>query len=109
MLHSGNLFAALPASREDNELFELLAGRADTGVRIERIVSQGHVTPENDWYDQNQHEWVVVLQGEALLAIENHEELHLKAGDYINIPAHVRHRVAWTHPDQQTVWLAIFY
>jgi len=109
MLNSGNLFAALPVNPEEKELFELLAGRADTGVRIERIISQGHVTPENDWYDQDQHEWVVVLQGEALLVIENHADTHLKAGDYVNIPAHVRHRVAWTHPEQQTVWLAIFY
>jgi cupin 2 domain-containing protein len=106
---SGNIFAALPAQKSAEELFEVLLSKAGNGVRIERIVSQGHVSADNDWYDQNQDEWVLLLQGEAVLLIEQRGEIRLGPGDYVNISAHVRHRVVWTHPDQQTVWLAVFY
>ena len=75
-------------------------------IRIERIVSQGHVTPLGQWYDQPQDEWVIVLQGQAVLAYEQSEQT-LKAGDYVFIPAHTKHRVAWTTPDTNTIWLAI--
>ncbi|MFO0919698.1 MAG: hypothetical protein U0872_15475 [Planctomycetaceae bacterium] len=33
----------------------------------------------------------------------------LKPGDFINIPAHHRHRVEWTLPEELTIWLAVFY
>lgn len=45
----GNLFADLPADLPD-ELFQTLAGSGD--VRVERIVSRGHRSPEGFWYDQ---------------------------------------------------------
>ncbi|MCG7500176.1 cupin domain-containing protein [Vibrio sp. Of7-15] len=78
--------------------------------RVERIVSKGHITPENEWYDQKDNEWVLVVEGEAtLLFEEGMKTVPLKAGDHINIPAHARHRVSWTKPDTETVWLAIFY
>ncbi len=78
-------------------------------VRIERIVSRGHSSPPDFWYDQPENEWVIVLSGNARLELEEAEPLELGPGDYLNIPAHVRHRVAWTDPDQDTVWLAVFY
>lgn len=28
-------------------------------------------------------------------------------GDWAVLPAHCRHRVAWTAPDRETVWLAV--
>lgn len=37
------------------------------------------------------------------------ERVHLGPGDYINIPAHLQHRVEWTHPTETTVWLCIYY
>ena len=77
-------------------------------VRIERIVSHGHASPQDFWYDQDQHEWVVLLKGAAKLRFEN-ETVEMKPGDYINIPAHKRHRVEWTTPDEPTIWLAVFY
>ena len=77
-------------------------------VRIERIVSHGHVSPEGFWYDQPQHEWVVVLKGAARLRFEN-EIVEMNVGDGVIIPAHKRHRVEWTTPDEPTVWLAVFY
>ena len=56
------------------------------------------------------NEWVIVLKGEAKLLFENNDEpIHLKPGDFVNIPAHRKHRVEWTTPDEPTVWLAVFY
>lgn len=78
-------------------------------VRIERILSQGHASPESGWYDQDEDEWVIVLQGGGRLVFDDEQEVELNAGDYVNIPAHKKHRVAWTDPDQVTVWLAVFY
>ena len=80
-----------------------------TNVRIERIVSQGHASPEGFWYDQAQHEWVVVLQGAAKLRFEGEVPIDLKPGDHLNIPAHRRHRVEWTTPEEPTIWLAVHY
>ena len=105
-METRNLFADLPKSLPD-ELTEVLAGNQH--VRIERIVSHGNVSPEGFWYDQVEHEWVVVLKGEAKLLFENdNEPLHLKSGDHVLIPAHQKHRVEWTTPDEPTVWLAVF-
>lgn len=88
---------------------ELITTLLDTSnVRIERIVSQGHVSPEGFWYDQEQHEWVIVLRGAARLRFEDHV-IAMEAGDFVNIPAHTRHRVEWTSPDEPTIWLAVHY
>lgn len=103
-----SLLADLPLSAGPQELFHTLASNS-TGVRIERIVSFGHQSPEGFWYDQTQAEWVMLLQGEAILALEGQSDIHLSAGDCLNIPAHTRHRVVWTTPQQPTVWLAVFY
>jgi cupin 2 domain-containing protein len=100
-----NLFADLPPNLPD-ELFTMLLDGA--GVRIERIVSQGHASPEDFWYDQEQHEWVVVLKGAARLRFEN-EIIEMKPGDFLNMPARTKHRVEWTTPDEPTIWLAVFY
>ena len=102
-----NLFSNLPQSLP-NELVEVLA--SNQHVRIERIVSHGHGSPEGFWYDQGEHEWVVVIKGEAKLLFENlNEPLHVKCGDHVLIPAHKKHRVEWTTPDEPTVWLAVFF
>jgi cupin 2 domain-containing protein len=102
---TSNLFDQLPLNLPE-ELFNTLL---DTGtVRIERIVSQGHASPEGFWYDQDEYEWVVVLRGAARLSVEG-EIKELKQGDFLNIPAHQKHRVEWTTPDGPTIWLAVFY
>ena len=102
-----NLFTDLPQHLPD-ELITTLLDAAN--VRIERIVSHGHASPEEFWYDQDQHEWVMVLKGAARLRFENDEQpVEMKPGDFINIPAHKKHRVEWTTPDEPTVWLAVFY
>lgn len=101
----GNLFAQIPALLPE-ELSETLISSAS--IRIERIVSHGHVSPEGFWYDQHEHEWVVVLQGAARLQFDD-EKIELETGDFLNIPANRRHRIDWTTPNEVTVWLAIFY
>ena len=75
------------------------------GTRIERIVSNEHSSPEGFWYDQPEDEWVLLVAGEAVLDFDAGAPLHLKAGDHVFIPRHVRHRVLSTSP--QAVWLAI--
>lgn len=102
-----NLLNDLPA-RISNESFETLL--ECPAVRIERIVSHGHVSPSGFWYEQQQDEWVAVLRGRARLRFEDEQEpLELAPGDFVNIKAHRRHRVDWTAPDEPTIWLAIHY
>lgn len=100
-----NLFADIPRDLPD-ELFTTLLSARD--VRIERIVSLGQASPEGFWYDQDQNEWVIVLQGAARLQFAD-RVVELKTGDFVNIPAHQKHRVEWTTPDEPTIWLAVFY
>ena len=102
----GDLLRDLPADLPE-ELVETLA--ESDSVRIERIVSTGHASPEGLWYDQPRAEFVLVLQGRARLDFDDGESLELAPGGWVDIPAHRRHRVAWTSPDEPTVWLAIHY
>ena len=102
-----NLFADIPENLK-NELIETIL--QTPGFRIERIVSQGHCSPEGFWYDQNEKEWVILLQGSAGLRFDDKEELVvLYPGDYLHIDRHQRHRVEWTDPEQETIWLAVHY
>ncbi|OAN11649.1 cupin [Photobacterium jeanii] len=102
-----NLLTNIPMSMPEEVFTDLVKTEH---VRIERIISKGHVTPEGDWYDQDEHEWVMVVKGHAKLVFEEGlKEISLKEGDHINIPAHQRHRVSWTDPTQETIWLAVFY
>ena len=101
-----NLFEAIPEDLS-NEVFEQLA--AGGSARIERIVSKGHRSPASGWYDQAQDEWVAVLSGEAVLEFEGRPPVTLQPGDYLTIPAHRRHRVAWTAPQVETIWLAVHF
>jgi cupin 2 domain-containing protein len=103
---TGNLFDAIPLSIEDEQFSELIARDA---FRLERIVSRGQSSPASGWYDQDEHEWVVIIEGEAEIVFDDGGSVCLKSGDYLNIPAHTRHRVQWTAPDRETVWLALHY
>ncbi len=100
-----SLFADIPHHLPD-ELFTMLLEADD--VRIERIVSQGQTSPEGFWYDQDRHEWVIVLKGAARLGFED-GVVEMRVGDFIHIPAHRKHRVEWTTPDEPTIWLAVHY
>lgn len=102
-----NLFAEIP-TRIPDELFEVLLAAAN--VRMERIVSHGHASPDGFWYDQEQSEWVVVLKGAARIRFaDDAQTVEMKPGDFINIPAHKRHRLEWTTAEEPTIWLAVHY
>jgi len=102
-----NIFADIPAELPE-ELFQTLA--SSKGVLIERIVSQGQASAENFWYDQEKNEFVLLLSGTARLAFaDDGATVSLSAGDFLNLPAHCRHRVEWTDPERDTVWLAVHY
>ncbi|MFQ5677816.1 MAG: cupin domain-containing protein [bacterium] len=102
-----NLFADTPASSSE-ELFATIL--ENKHLKLERILSYGQATPAGEWYDQPQHEWVLLLRGRAGLRFESDEKIvELRPGDYMLIPAHKRHRVEWTDPLEKTVWLALHF
>ena len=101
-----NIFSNIP-SELPNEIFEDII--ITEKLRVERIVSKGHSSPESGWYDQSENEWIIVLSGYGVIEYENGNKVVLKEGDYLNIKAHEKHRVIETSPDAATVWLAIFY
>ena len=98
-----SLFDSLPAASPEETFTTLLD---DPAVRIERIVSHGHASPEGFWYDQPHGEWVLLVRGGATLRLEGPDErIVLKPGDYVWLPAGRRHRVEST--DAATMWLAV--
>ncbi|NOU23560.1 MAG: cupin domain-containing protein [Methyloglobulus sp.] len=101
-----NIFKNIPAIIPE-ELFENLL--VQENFKIERIVSHGHATPLGEWYEPASDEWVLLLQGEAMLGYEDGSTFTMQAGDYVFIPAPTRHRVEWTQPDTKTIWLAIHF
>jgi len=104
-----NIFSKIPKDIP-KELFEQIISSND--IKIERIISKGHQTEEGKWYDQNKNELVILLKGNAKLMIKEENKdviIKMKAGDYINIPKHVKHRVEKTSQKEETIWLAIFY
>lgn len=106
-MKAGNLFTDVPRELAQEQIAQLLSS---PHVRIERIVSCGQASPPGFWYDQAQAEWVVLLAGAARLQFEGEAAARtLTSGDYLHIPAHLRHRVEWTDGTQPTVWLAVHY
>ena len=90
------------------ELFDTIC--ATDSMKIERIVSRGHASPEGFWYDQEKNEFILVVRGSAGLRVETEDEIvTLKAGDYYIIASHVKHRVEWTDSAGDTIWLAVHY
>ncbi|MCU8148017.1 cupin domain-containing protein [Vibrio vulnificus] len=101
-----NLFDYLPSSLAQEQFDDLL--QLDN-VRIERIVSHGHHSPETGWYDQEEHEWVVILQGEGEIEFEAGNIVHLTKGEHLFIPAHQKHKVRWTTPSEQPPFTSSVY
>ena len=98
-----NLFGIPEKTQE--EFCQLLA--LSDGCRVERIVSQGHCSPEGFWYDQAEDELVCLLAGSALLTFDRCQ-VFLTPGDTLFISAHQRHRVDATSNLPPCVWLCIF-
>ena len=99
-----SLFADIPRQLPE-ELCQTLF--ENPTIRIERILSDGHHSAENAWYDQDQTEWVILLQGKARLSFVDAEPVEMNPGDYLLLPAHCKHRVDWTASDQISIWLAV--
>lgn len=101
----GNLYQSLPVSRAQAE--ELTDLFTSPHVRIEKIVSHGHRSPEGFWYDQDETEWVVLLEGEAEIQFQNQEECSiLRKGDWLLIPPRKKHRI--TRTSSPAIWLAVW-
>ena len=106
-MESENLFEAIPADLPEELFTTILQGGS---FRVERIVSEGHASPPDFWYDQDDNEWVLVIDGSAVIEFESQPDpVELRRGSYLNIPAHAKHRVVSTDPNEKTVWLAIHY
>ncbi len=102
-----NIFSQIPTSIHE-EVFETIIHA--NNLTIERIISKGQASPPGFWYNQDRNEWVMVVQGKARLKFEKGDEMmKMESGDYVHIPAHCRHRVDWTDPAQETIWLAVHY
>ena len=107
MIESGNLFAGIPDTLAAEQITALLT---TPNVRIERIVSRGHTSPPDFWYDQPQAEWVIVLAGSAAVASDGETSPRTpRSGDHLHIPAHAKHRVVSNDAGEPTVWLAVHY
>lgn len=82
----------------------------EPGLRLERIHSCAAASPEGFWFDQSEHEWVMLLQGSARLAFaDDSPEVALSRGESLLIPARCRHRLVETDPAPGTIWLALFW
>ncbi|MDJ0535792.1 MAG: cupin domain-containing protein [Xenococcaceae cyanobacterium MO_207.B15] len=104
LLSMTNIFD-LPSSLPNKELFESIV--STDNILIERIISTGQTTPPEEWYDQAKDEWVILLQGEAILSYADGSQIKLTAGDYLFIPAHQKHRVEYTSSEPPCIWLAV--
>lgn len=100
-----NLFQ-IPVSLPEEEYSEILASGKDW--RIERIISSGQKSPEDFWYDQEEDEWLCLLQGEAVIGYREGEEIRLQRGAPLFIPRHQRHRIQFTSQDPPVIWLCFF-
>jgi cupin 2 domain-containing protein len=107
-MNAANIFEKIPF-RPPAETAERLVH--SSAVTIERVVSPpGHASPPGFWYDREKSGWVLVLKGGAGVLFDGETAPRLLSpGDHVAIPAHVRHRVEWTDPDRETVWLAVYY
>ena len=99
-----NIYKLLQELSQLEQFEQLVAGK---NIQIERIISTGQTTPSGQWYDQTTDEWVILLQGEAELSYADDTRIKLKAGDYLLIPAHTKHRVEYTSIEPACIWLAV--
>ena len=102
-----NIYSDIPDDLT-HEVFEEILRNGS--LKLERIISKGHETSKDQWYDQDRDEWVILLKGSAGLVIEGEgETVVLKPGDYVHLPAHLKHRVEWTDTEEETIWVAVYY
>ena len=101
-----NLLKNIPKNIS-KELFETLV--ENEHIHIERIISKGHASPVEGWYNQEKNEFVLLLKGAARLEFEDGRVVNLGVGDWLEIVAHQKHKVVWTQPQGETVWVGVHY
>lgn len=102
-----NIYILSKTLSEEYELYQTILTKEN--IQIERIISTGQKTPDNQWLEQDRNEWVILLQGESEMSFENGESKFMRSGDYIYIPKNQRHRVKRTSKEPPCVWLAIHF
>lgn len=100
-----NLFDISGIAGNDSEIFEELLNLEN--IKIERIISTGQKTKEGEWLEENESEWVILLQGTSIVIFESGEKYNLKKGDYLFIPSNMKHRVEYTSENPKCIWLAV--
>lgn len=102
-----NLFNDIDLPHGNEEVFDSLCKAKN--VHVERIISNGQTTPPGKWYEPERYEWVILLQGNASLEMEEGKIVHLSKGDHLLIPAGQKHRVSYTSTKPFCIWLAVHF
>ena len=102
-----NFFSKIPELQPGMEEIENILRHGN--VRIERITGSGAVSPDGFWFDQDENEWVMLLQGDAVIEFTDGTKTQMTAGSYISLPAHEKHRLVYTSSDPACIWLAFFW
>ena len=100
-----NIFEQIIVDKNEEKFFEIFKNET---IKIEKIVSNGQISPENFWYEQEKSEFILLLEGFAIVEFEDFE-MELKKGDCLNIKAMQKHRVKFTSLNEPTIWFAVFY
>ena len=100
-----NIFEEIIVDKSEEKFFEIFKNEK---IKIEKIVSNGQCSPDNFWYEQEENEFVLLLEGFAIVEFED-SEMELKKGDCLNIKAMQKHRVKFTSQTEPTIWFAVFY
>ena len=101
-----NIFEKIPENLNNELIEEILKTK---NFRLERIISAGHHSPPDFWYDQDENEFVFLVSGCARISFNDGRIFDLKAGDYFVIKAHQKHRIVSTDQNRKTFWLTLFY
>jgi cupin 2 domain-containing protein len=100
-----NIFDEIIVDKSEEKFFEIFKNET---IKVEKIVSNGQKSPEDFWYEQEKSEFILLLEGFAILEFEN-RVVELKKGDCLNIEAYQKHKVKFTSLDEPTIWFAVFY
>ena len=104
-IKSGNIFEVKENKNRKSEIFEIL--KENDKIIIEKIISYGQKTPDEEWLSEINDEWVILLQGKSEILYENNLSCIMKAGDYIFIPSGTKHKVTYTSEKPPCIWLAV--
>ncbi len=97
-----NLLDNIPSTSID-EIFKTIV--SNDNVKIERIISYGQTTPKDYWYDQDENEFVYIVQGKAKIKYDDGTIHILNINDSLYIQAHQKHQVIYT--SNPTIWLTV--